>query len=292
MQRDYKENHCWQYDIRLKNLNEDLQELGYTGEINIDDFTFRFISKEDKENCNHIKEFIARHEWLGRMSLYPTHRFIAEYKGHLAGVIIMDKPNSFSKLLGDDTKTMERLISRGACISWSPKNLASKLLMWSIKWMVQNSRYRIFTAYSDVEAKEIGTIYQACNFTYMGQKSGTNKMFKDPKKENGTWFSDRAFRSRSAYKRYAKALSIEWQKDWQVGDRIVWDNMSDDIEKRIRQEAKNFQKTCISRAVPAKHKYCYILGEDKRETKKLKGIFEDRNPKMVNLPYPKERGKV
>lgn len=51
------------------------------------------------------------------MSLYPTHFFTARYKGILAGVVIMDMPNAFSKLLGEDTKQIERLISRGACVS-------------------------------------------------------------------------------------------------------------------------------------------------------------------------------
>ena len=199
--KNYDDLCCWQYKIRQNNQESDLVESNITeeevGNLRIEDFTFEFVPKEDKETVKLIKGFIEKHEWLGKMSNYPTHLFIAKYKNILAGVVIMDMPNAFSKLLGDKTKKLERLISRGACISWSPKNLASALIMYSIKWMVKNTQYRVFTAYSDPEAKEIGTIYQACNFNYLGQNSGCNKQYK----VDGKWVSDRYFRSRSVYKR-------------------------------------------------------------------------------------------
>src|ERR1035437_9711527 len=169
MIRDYNEKHCWQYDIRLNNLNDDLilagLSLDETKILKISDFIFQ---KEEKKDCfSEVKSFIERHEWLGRISLYPTHIFTARYKGILTGVVIMDMPSVFSKLLGEETKKIERLISRGACISWSPKNLGSSLIMFAHKWMVKNTQYRLFVAYAAVEAKELGTIYQACNFYYL-----------------------------------------------------------------------------------------------------------------------------
>jgi hypothetical protein len=180
----YTKDHCWQYDIRLRNAEQDLGDAGLTFEeasdIKVSDLSFRFVDKTETEMCKRIVCFIKRHEWLGTMPLHPTHRFIAEHNGHLAGVIIMGMPSAFSKLLGEDTKNLERLISRGACVSWSPKNTASALLMYSISWMVENTPFRLFTAYADPEAKELGTIYQACNFSYLGQNSGTQRMYFDP----------------------------------------------------------------------------------------------------------------
>jgi hypothetical protein len=117
----YNQDVCWQYSIRLKNIEEDLLIAGLTSEDVIDlkcsDFTFQ--QEEKPKIFKEVKEFIERHEWLGKLSLYPTHFFTARYKGKLAGVVIMDMPNAFSKLLGEDTKKIERLISRGACVSWS-----------------------------------------------------------------------------------------------------------------------------------------------------------------------------
>ena len=205
----------------------------------------------------------------------------------MAGVIIMDMPNAFSKLLGEKTKKIERLISRGACISWSPKNLASALISYSIKWMVRNTDYRVFTAYSDPEAKELGTIYQACNFYYLGQNSGTSKQYKI---ENGRWVSDRYFRSRSVYKKTAILNGVVWNNNWVNGDNVLWDMMDDGTAKKIKECSKNYQNSCEVRVVPKKHKYAYILGASKKETKELRNEFEILNPKLKNLKYPKERG--
>src|SRR3990172_9366555 len=137
----YDKEHCWQHDIRLQNIKQDILESNLTvNEVNalkVSDFEFRYVDKSEKEMCKNIVDFIKRHEWLGKMPMRPTQRFIATYRGIIAGAIVLATPNSFSRLLGERTKDLEKLISRGACISWSPKNLASKLIMWSIHWMVK-----------------------------------------------------------------------------------------------------------------------------------------------------------
>lgn len=291
--QDYSKEYCWQYDIRLRNKTNDLELSGLTeeevSELKVTDFEFEAHSEEKKKQIwKEAKSFIERHEWLGKMSLYPTHIFTARYKGILSGVVIMDMPNAFSKLLGEDTRKLERLISRGACISWSPKNLASALVMYSIRWMVANTPYRIFTAYSDSEAKEIGTIYQACNFIYLGKESGTKKQYKVPNTDR--WISDRSFRARSYYRKYAKLLSIPWDKSWQEKDKIIWGNMPSDIEKKLREYALKYQASCEIREIKPKHKYAYILGKNKGETKALIKLFKSNNPDKVDLPYPKTRG--
>lgn len=290
---NYNKNHSWQHEIRLSNKELDLKESGLTEDevksLKVSDFNFSQFTRESenyKTLFPEVKAFIERHEWLGKLSNYPTHFFTARYKGVLAGVVIMDMPNSFSKLVGDYTRKMERLISRGACISWSPKNLASSLIMYAIRWSVHNTRYRVFTAYSDPEAKELGTIYQACNFIYLGQTSGATNKYKVPGTNN--WVSDRNFRSRSAYKRYAKELGIQWDAAWQKGDKIIWDNVPDGVESSLRQKARDMYNICEVRTIPPKHKYVYIMGRSKKETKSLMKKLKELNP---NLPkeYPKER---
>jgi hypothetical protein len=288
--KNYTTDVCWQYNIRLNNKESDLIESGLTqDEVNllrVSDFTFEFVPKTDTKTVRDIKLFIEKHEWLGKMSNYPTHYFITKYKGILSGVVVMDMPNAFSKLLGEKTRKIERLISRGACISWAPKNLASSLIMFSIKWMAKNTQYRVFTAYSDPEAKELGTIYQACNFNYIGQNSGTTKQYKVGNK----WHSDRYFRSRSVYKRLAKENGIDIKNEWVDGDNMIWDLMPKEIVDRVKKLSKDYQNSCQSRVVPKKHKYVYILGVNKVETSILRKEFIDLNPKFRNLKYPKQRG--
>ncbi len=193
-------------------------------------------------------------------------------------------PNAFSKLLGDDTPKIERLISRGACISWSPKNLASSFLMWVINWMVKNSDYRLFTAYADPTAKELGTIYQACNFYYLGQKSGTTTRYINPYTDKIV--SDRFFRTRSAYKKYAKELGIQWEKNWNNDQKMLWENIPDEIEKQLRNYSKIKQSESTKVEMPSKHKYAYVKGATKQETKRLRTLFEQLNK---TYSYPDNR---
>ena len=143
--KEFKDDHCYQFQRRLDTLNEDIVMNQWTEEyvknINLDDFEFSPITtKYEKDEAT---MFIKRYEWLGTIGSFPTHWFQARYNGMLGGVIIMGMPNAFSKMLGEDTKTIERLISRGASASWCPFNLGSKFLMWCIKWMVKNTQYRL-----------------------------------------------------------------------------------------------------------------------------------------------------
>ena len=47
---------------------------------------------------------------------------------------------------------------------------------------------------------------------------------------------------------------------------------------------------CEVRETSPKHKYAMILGQDKRETEALRTRFEELNPDLLGLPYPKVRG--
>lgn len=287
--------YCEQYLMRLQNLEEDLKASGVSPEaskkLSISDFKFEYVPKDDKETCAEIRDFTKRHEWLQCMPVRPTHRFICRLKstGVLAGVIIMATPNAFTYLLGKENRNLEKLISRGACISWSPKNLASWLLTRSIKWMVQNTHYRIFTAYSDPEAGELGTIYQASNFLYLGQKSGADYLYQDPNKPKLGWFNERSFRNRSFIKQYAHNLNLNIDL-WLGRDSVYWDKMPSDISKAIRAEEKRYRASCEMREVKPKHKYAFIKGKTVSETKGLLRLFEEINPTLVDLKYPKRRG--
>ena len=123
----FSDQHCWQYQIRQKNLAQDLEDSRLThvkiATLRVSDFEFSFVPKEDKDSCQRVKDFIVKHEWLGKMPHRPTHRFIATYEGKLAGAIVLATPNTFSHILGrdKDSQDQEKLISRGASISWSPQ---------------------------------------------------------------------------------------------------------------------------------------------------------------------------
>ena len=283
--KNFDKNYCYQYQRRLDTYEEDKKKYNWTDEdiknIDLDEFIFKPITGDKKEATN----FIKRYEWLGTVGSYPTHWFGAYYNGILGGVVIMGMPNAFSKILGEKTKELERLIARGASASWCPMNLGSKFLMWCIKWMVNNTQYRLFTCYSDPQAKEKGSIYQALNFFYLGQKSGTSIRCVNPYNKDKI-MTDRAFRSSAFYKRYAKDLGIVWQKNWNNKHIILWENMPNDISERLRQYSKEMYEKSEKINFPNKHKYAFVLGKNKAETKKLRKIFMENNK---IYPYPKER---
>jgi len=73
--------------------------------------------------------------------------------------------------------------------------------------------------------------------------------------------------------------------------KVNWKTIPETIALQLKQERKAHQERCLKRPSPAKHKYIYILGRNKKETKELYNKFKEINPTMVNLPYPNERGK-
>ncbi len=295
--------HCHQYAIKLKNLAKDLNQFQLSEEraarIRITDLRFEFVEKSNLDECRKIAKFIEEHEWLKRMPNRPTHRFAAYYGNEIVAVNVLGTPYSKSSLLGRENWGLEKLIARGASISFAPKNIGSWLIKKSIDWMVQNTEFRFFTAYCDTEAFELGSIYQACNFIYLGKNSGGKTEYYDPAFPKRGWFSDRVARRAGQYKRFAKNLGIEWKAEWSSDCTMNWHLMPKVVEDVLKFSSKDYLNRCQVKFCVPKHKYIHIQGRDKRETRKLLEYFYATNPKLKpkgpnmrpGLPYPKVRGQ-
>ena len=293
----YDGDKCWQGHLREVNYEKYLVAANLTHEealaLRTSDFTFEYIPKDDKARCQELIRFIERHEWLGKMPTWLTHRFawrlnIPGKPKMLSGVIIMATPNAFTNLMGTDMRDKEKLIARGACISFGPKNLGSHIIMQAIKWMVQNTEFRFFTAYSDPDAKELGTIYQACSFVYLGQASGTKHQYFV---EGKGWKGDKAFSERSSFVRYAKELGWKWRPEWRTPkNKVNWKHIPPELAAQLKQMAKDKKNACKSRVASPKHKYVYVMGRGKKETKRLRKLLFANNPQLP-LDYPKNRGE-
>jgi len=118
----------------------------------------------------------------------------------------------------------------------------------------------------------------------LGKKSGTVTRYINP--YTGKMVSDRFFRVRSAYKKYAKELNIVWNKNWNNDQKMLWENVPEEVEILLKNKSKEVQKESKKLSFPEKHKYAYVIGATKSETKKLRKIFLDRNKVY---PYPKDR---
>lgn len=260
---------CHQYKVRLATLEEDLA-AGFPTNLTTKDFVLAHepYSKEHKK-------FIERYEWLGNVGQSVGKVFTARWQGKLGGIVIIGAPNAYSF----DVK-LEALIQRGASASWTPKNLGSMLVMFGCRWMVNNTDKRIFTAYSDPEANEIGTIYQACNFDYLGHKWGAGKMYFI----DGKWKSFRTFTNTWGVHKWAKELGIEWLPEWTIPNsgRQNLKTIPREITNKLRAYGKAKAEACPVKDQPKKGKYVLLLGKDRRETKQLQKLKT-----WKPLKYPK-----
>jgi len=254
---------CWQKIQRDKYLQEDI-ESGFPTDIKARDFTLQV----EEYNTEH-KKFIERYEWLGTVGFNVKWVFTARYMDKLGGVVILSEPNAYQF-----DKEKEALIQRGACASWTPKNLASRLIMFSCKWMVKNTNKRIFVAYSDPDADEIGTVYQACNFDYLGKNFGDTTNYKLP---NGKVVNSRYFTRTSSMKKWAKELNIEWSSDW-MKDNGFQDTSK--IPKDILIKLKNYAKL--------KREQCELI---RKQSKGKYVISFNVEKTWTSLPYPKRNNE-
>lgn len=291
---DYDKNHCWQYEVKMQTLQEDLDTLLINPDyVQLGYMDFNYISADDQEGCNSIRRFIERYEWLGKLPVWVTHRFAALYGDIMVGAIVMATPNRFSGLLGKEYKDREKLISRGATVSFAPKNTASWIIMRSIYWMVKNTDFVLFTSYADPSAKELGTVYQACNFYYLGNRFGDALSYVN--RDTGKSFGSSYFDQRSVIKKASILYGVYWKKEYVVlnekgNKRIInWNAMSDDIKSQVKNAVSKYKSENfdVVKALP-KHKYAYVQGKTVSETRKLRKLFEANNQ---IYPYPKERGK-
>jgi len=120
---------------------------------------------------------IEKYEWLGTMSaciikcfgiyfLQPNENWV------LGGTVVYS--NEYGENLGiwDSYNYTGKIIclSRGACVHWAHPHSASKLIRVSMRMLPD--RYKVITCTVDAQAGEVGTIYQACGFEYVGRMKG------------------------------------------------------------------------------------------------------------------------
>lgn len=254
--------YCFQ---KLKRDITEYEDSNYPKDLKVSDFTFN----NEGFNPEH-REFIEKYEWLGTIGFGIKWVFTARYNGILAGVIIMSQPNAYQF-----NKELECLIQRGACASWAPKNLNSAFLMFSCRWVVKNTEKRLFTAYSDPMAGEYGTIYQACNFDYLGQEYGSSKLYL---LNTGKWVNARYFTRTNNIKKWAKILQIEWKPEW-TNSKGFQDTkqIPKEVLKTLRTYGLNMMKSLPHKKIQAKGKYVLLLNYGKNK------IAKTWEPK----PYPK-----
>jgi len=133
-------------------------------EINLQKTKIRQINYQTAE------KIILEYEWLGTLpgaSFYYGIFFENICGGVCCFVGNGGGPNC-AKMYGIKDKEIAYLI-RGASAYWTPKGTASKLISMSLKLIKKDYPHiKIAIAYSDTDAGEYGTVYQATNWLSLG----------------------------------------------------------------------------------------------------------------------------
>lgn len=171
------------------------------------------ISKAEVKEISHAmaRGIIEEYEWMGCLAAVNWHYYGIFFGGMCAGAVVYGP--EYSENLGIQARESGRkcadwskygyegkmiLLSRGACVHWAHPHSASKLIRGSMQLLPE--KYKIVTATVDILAGEIGTIYQACGFDYVGSMRDSNRnvnsrsMDRDGWLINGKLYGSRAVR--------------------------------------------------------------------------------------------------
>lgn len=155
------------------------------------------------------QEIILEYEWLGCMPAVTWFHFGIFFGRHCGGVVCYGP--EYSENLGIQAREQGRkcadwskygyegrmiLLSRGACTHWAHPHSASKLIRGSMKLLPE--KYEVVTATTDEAAGEIGTIYQACGFHYVGSMRDANPNVTSTRLDRDAWkVGDKLYSMRS-----------------------------------------------------------------------------------------------
>lgn len=206
------------------------------------------------------KKIIEEYEYLGCIAAVNWYQFGIFFKDTktgeevCGGVVIYGQEYAENQGVWDKYGYTGKIIllNRGVCLHWTPRNTNSKLIMESIKMLPE--KYEVITCTTDPDAGEIGTIYQACNFHYVGA------MRKNKIRLN-VIINGKKYGSRSMRQKYG--------------------TMAQDKLPALVREKLGENTTIEFVNVHAKHRYFYFNGNKRTQRNNLKGI------KDIIKPYPK-----
>ena len=120
------------------------------------------------------RTIIEKYEWLGTMSSYIVACFGIFFDNVCGGVVVYSVEYGENLRVWDAYSYSGKIIclSRGACVHWAHPHSASKLIRTSMKMLPE--KYKVVTCTVDATAGEVGTIYQACGFDYVGVMTGSS----------------------------------------------------------------------------------------------------------------------
>ncbi len=121
-------------------------------------------------NLRTAAAIIEEYEYLGTMPNAPMKAYGIFWDGNCGGVIVfgaVSPPSVSESVISQPHCGKVIQLGRGACVHWAHPHSASKLIAFGLR-QIEKEGWRIVIAYSDPDAGEIGTVYQASNWIYCG----------------------------------------------------------------------------------------------------------------------------
>lgn len=167
--REKTSNVCWQKLLRDKFLDEPAPLPASA--LDLKNAVVRPVSRAL------ARQVILKYEWLGTMADSSRH-FGIFFGPYCAGATCVALEGGGSagaakhKQFGIRKKELATL-TRGACVHWAPPGTNSKLIGWTLRLLARAKAAKLVLAFSDSDAGEVGTVYQASNWTYIGPTTFT-----------------------------------------------------------------------------------------------------------------------
>jgi hypothetical protein len=244
---------AYQKLVRDRKAKEDLHNLfgNYWDGINKD--LSKAVVREI--NIGTAKKLIEEYEWLGCMPAITWYCY-GIYFDDVCGGCVVFSPEYIENLGRWDKYDYTGkiiLLSRGVCLHWTPVGTNSKLITQAVKMLPIN--YKVVTATTDHLAGEIGTIYQACNFYYVGSMRDANPNVNSKNGDRDGWIIDGKLYG-------ARSLRLKY------GDTKI---------ETLRHHHKDVKKVKQN----SKHRYFLFRGTKKEQ------IYYKKQIEHLIKPYPK-----
>lgn len=194
------------------------------------------------------EQIILKYEWLGTLPNGLTNYYGIFFGPFCAGVCCFGVGAGGANVNAAKewglTQPELAYLARGACVHWAPPNTNSKLVSWSCKLVHRHTNAQLAIAYADTDAGEIGTIYQAANWTCVGRGSSTrqwiapNGRIYDQKLPSNLRARDGNKYPRQAYVKKLKQAGYERQKS---NPKIRYVKVLNDDNDRLKRAVQRKQ---------------------------------------------------
>ena len=202
-----------------------------------------YVEQIDRATASTI---ILEYEWLRSVPANATAFYgLRSADGELIGASVFGPtPGTNSQnVCGEENREITIGLVRGACVHYVHQHAPSYFTAAAVRQAARDHGWRVFVAYQDERAGECGTIYQACNWVYIG--AGTGRGGSNYRtlyvKPDGSTFSSRNMRR--LYQRTGTSWdhyeALGWSKTREPDKgKYVWLEGSKTEKRRLRKKLR------------------------------------------------------